>query len=86
MPFTTTCLERPNCYYKQLKRKEQECEEYKTQLKQVKYLYEVQDEKLIDELTTENKKYNQTLDDIENIIKELSTENILTFLNKRIEK
>lgn len=78
------CSEVENCYYKQLKRKEQEinelkndyaelekeCEELKTQLKQVKYLYEVQDEKLIDELATENKQYKQALDEIEKLIKE----------------
>lgn len=46
---------------------QQECKELETQLKQVKYLYEVQDEKLIDELATENKKYKQALDEIEKI-------------------
>lgn len=60
-----------NCYYKQLKRKEQECEELKAQLKQVKYLHEVQDEKLIDELATENKKYEQALDEIAELINRL---------------
>lgn len=52
----TLCKDSPNCLYKQLKLKEQECEGIKLQLKQVKYLYEVQDEQLIDELSTENKK------------------------------
>ena len=31
-----TCRENPNCYYKQLKRKEQECEELKTEVKKQK--------------------------------------------------
>lgn len=48
----------------------QEIEELKTQLKQVKYLYEVQDEKLIDELATENRKYKQALEDIKGKCKE----------------
>lgn len=64
MPTIHRC-EGSECEYKRLKRKEQECEEVKTQLKQVKYLYEVQDEKLIDELATENQKYKQALDEIE---------------------
>lgn len=34
------------------------------QLKQVKYLYEVQDEELIDELATENEIYKHALDEI----------------------
>ena len=32
----TKCEENPNCYYKQLKRKEQECEKYKQVLNEIK--------------------------------------------------
>ena len=156
--FEKHCIDNPNCYYKQLKRKEQECEklkvklnpklknvhcvyfegqtgqcrakeftrcnpincklytidelstivdlqnrntklkkeceELKTQLKQVKYLYEVQDEKLIDELATENKQYKQVLDEIEefclvyreNPIEGTAYNKILDIINKAREE
>ena len=50
--FTADCRMYPNCYYKQLKRKEQECEELKKQ-----HI----------ELYKENNKLKQTLTEIEAI-------------------
>lgn len=35
--YKCLCEENPNCYFKQLKRKEQECEELKTMLKDLSY-------------------------------------------------
>ena len=54
--FYDCCDEHPDCYYKQLKRKEQECEELKEQFKLAEPLYQscnIKDKKI--------KKYEQTL-------------------------
>ena len=37
IPFANFCVENKNCYYKQLKRKEQECERLKWYLKEIRY-------------------------------------------------
>ena len=38
--YKRTCKENPNCYYKQLARKEQECEKYKQTLIEIKEIAE----------------------------------------------
>lgn len=53
------CSDFPNCYYKQLKRKEQECEKLKYEL----ILIEVANIELSDEV----KKYRKAIDEIEEI-------------------
>jgi len=59
------CQDNPNCYYKQLKRKEQECEKLKDELIDVKWKIEVQDielndkEEQLDQLKAENEKLKQ---------------------------
>ena len=37
LPFTNFCIENKNCPFKQLKRKEQECERLKWYLKEIRY-------------------------------------------------
>ena len=62
-PYTyDKCSEFPNCYYKQLKRKEQECEELKAENQKLK-------EKLLDlKLQVEEAyKYKQTITEIKEI-------------------
>lgn len=56
------CEYNPNCYYKQLKRKEQECEELKEYLNQAKYLTEGA---LRSYSERQNIKYKQALYEIE---------------------
>ena len=57
IPCGERCSKHPNCYYKQLQRKEQECEEYKAQTK--KYLADYYEEnKKCEEL----KKYKKAVD------------------------
>ena len=59
------CKDNPNCVFKQLKRKEQECERLKHDND-----YEVGTlEKTIDNLTAENEKYEQNLTEIKKIAK-----------------
>ena len=53
------CKDNENCYYKQLKRKEQECQELKKEL----ILKEVANIELSDEV----KKYSKAIDEIEEI-------------------
>lgn len=57
--MTYCCEEDKNCYYKQLKRKEQECEELKYEL----ILKDVANIELSDEV----KKYRKAIDEIEEI-------------------
>ena len=79
------CKDNPNCAYKQLKRKEQECDELKKELAKVyediklsPLCYKCDEEecllKEIDELKTENRKLKQTLAEIKEICN--SVENI----------
>lgn len=56
------CSEHPGCYFKQLKRKEQECEELKEYLNQAKYLTEGA---LRSYSERQNIKYKQALYEIE---------------------
>lgn len=89
------CNDNPNCYYKQLQRKEQECEELKAELQASKddHAYAVELEKDIDH-------YKQALDNITGLLQSILdpfeeddkeqqlhyckeiTENILTILNE----
>ena len=61
------CNDRPNCYYKQLKRKEQECEELKREIafgnngKLSDKIRAI----VFKDLNAENSKYKQALDEIE---------------------
>lgn len=63
------CKNNPNCYYKQLKRKEQECEELKEHLNQAQYLSEGT-LRLYSE--RQNIKCKQALDEIENYVRDNS--------------
>lgn len=74
------CEVTPNCNFKQLKRKERELEPFKDDY------FKNLDTKTIAELakksirlTTENRKLEDALDEIKNVIKSLENENILTF-------
>lgn len=73
------CNDRPNCYYKQLKRKEQECEKLYIQLKTdeeyhkeeentLRKIIKNKEERNI-ELYKENKKYKQAIDMIKEYCK-----------------
>ncbi len=63
------CKDYPNCYFKQLKRKEQECEELKREIafgnngKLSDKIRAI----VFKDLNNENSKYKQALDEIENI-------------------
>ena len=59
------CNDRPNCYYKQLKCKEQECEELKQWKKGAENLFKAQ----IDNTDKITNRYKQALDEIEKIVK-----------------
>ena len=58
------CSDNPNCYYKQLKRKEQECEELKSENFTFEELIKTQEE-LIDN-------YKQAFDEIKNYVRDNS--------------
>lgn len=59
------CSEHPNCYYKQLKRKEQECEELKQWKKDAENLFKTQTDNA-DKIIN---RYKQALDEIEELAK-----------------
>lgn len=75
------CKDNPNCYYKQLKRKEQECEELKKNVEHWKmehkeakakgeWTYDLVKKRLgqqLDQLKAENEKLEQTLTEIKEI-------------------
>lgn len=69
--FNVGCYKYPDCYYKQLKRKEQECEELREQInsaeKHIKELNDIIHE--MEENTIITDHYKQALDKIEKIIK-----------------
>lgn len=72
----TYCLG-SDCYFKQLKRKEQECEELKKQHEQYKPFYELgakctQLNEVADGLSNKCDKYKQALDEIENYVRDNS--------------
>ena len=72
---TCSCMNNPNCLYKQLKRKEEECEELKKRLesfqKDYSKLYQVVENKgyikELDQLKIENNQFKQTLAEIKEI-------------------
>lgn len=67
------CEENPNCYYKQLKRKEQECEELKKKKEENEKFYltrYVNKESRCLELEHERNYYKQALEEIEKIVKQ----------------
>ena len=78
--FHEYCSAIPNCYYKQLKRKEQECEGLEEELndltRDIKTHLKVEKIKL-DQLKAENEKLEQTLAEIKEICNEYQKEYIL---------
>ena len=93
------CENNPNCYYKQLKAKEQKCESWKTlineaQLEQRKLEQQLDQLKATNEdllniqykLADNNKQLRQTLAEIKEIINEFAKEDILTFPDFSKEK
>ena len=61
--YNLFCKDNPNCYYKQLKRKEQECEELKHKV-----------ELMMDCASCKIDEYKQALDEIEEIAEDMNTE------------
>lgn len=61
--LSTDCAKNPNCLYKQLQRKEQECEELKKKLQ-----YAAEENKFQFILREENDRYEQALDKIEETV------------------
>lgn len=69
------CTDKKNadCYYKQLKRKEQECKELKSDLTDISKIIDCKNgtiltfKEQLDRLKAENEKYKQTLTEIEEI-------------------
>lgn len=70
------CEENPNCYFKQLKRKEQECEELKEKVKELHQGWiNCDKERNLQEANSEFRqrvinRYRQTLSSIKNIVEE----------------
>ena len=92
--YKRTCKENPNCYYKQLARKEQECEELKKELAKVyediklsPLCYKCDEEeclrKEIDELKTENRKLKQTLTEIKELLLKTPTDSQMHCVNAK---
>ena len=87
------CEENPNCYFKQLKRKEQECEKLKKRLesfqKDYSKLYQVVENK---DYIKELDQYKQALDIIEEYCKQcnlrwdFTAQIVLDIINKTKEK
>lgn len=77
----TKCLYEDNCYYKQLLRKEQECEELKNELIDVKWKIEAQDIELndnveqLDQLKEQLEAYKMEAEEGKEINAELKAEN-----------
>ena len=61
------CDESPNCYFKQLARKTQECEELKKQLK-TSEKWRIKAESLNEKLDIKNTRYREALEEIEKIV------------------
>ena len=90
--FVTYCINNKNCYYKQLKRKTQECEELKKKKEENEKFYLTKyanKDSYCLELEHELNKYKQTLDEIERfMIYEFSGQNqwvkknVLDIINK----
>lgn len=79
------CEENPNCYYKQLKLKEQECEELKEKVKELRQGWiNCDKEHNLQEANSEFRqrvinRYKQTLTEIKEIINDFTKQDILTF-------
>jgi hypothetical protein len=72
------CNSNLNCYFKQLKRKEQECEELKEKLRECRIgIKDISIEST--EICKISEKYKRVLDEIRKIIVKMSTKTILTF-------
>lgn len=73
--YKCLCEENPNCYYKQFKRKEHECEELRKEKAEIKKYLGISDKTIIqrleelqefkDKLKISEYKYKQALDEIE---------------------
>lgn len=61
------CFKNPDCYYKQLARKTQECEELKKELNGSEK-WRVKSESLNEKLDIENTRYRKALEEIEEVI------------------
>lgn len=78
------CRDNPNCYYKQLQRKEKECEEVSNEIVELNVKYETvvnlakknadANEYCLQELEKENQKLKQALDEIEKMIESIITD------------
>ena len=64
--FTNNCKDNPNCYFKQLARKSQECEELKKQL-ETSEEWRIKAEGLNEKLDLKNTRYRKALEEIEKI-------------------
>lgn len=64
------CHDKPNCYFKQLARKTQECEELKKELRELKLKHTTLQNRCqqLDGVTTKAKCYEQALDKVSDII------------------
>lgn len=67
--FGIPCKDRPNCYFKQLARKTQECEELKKQL-ETSEEWRIKAEGLNEKLELKNTRYHKALEEIEKELKE----------------
>ena len=67
------CRGRKNCYYKQLKRKEQECEESKDEIKHYKQIAQYHGNLSV-KYTNKSAKYKQTLTEIKEIAENMNNE------------
>lgn len=89
------CKDNPNCYYKQLKRKEQECEELKGRLNTICFDSKTNNNRCIsynrmaEDYEKDLKKinnYKQTLNEIENFLKTIMETNRVYPLQANLQK
>ena len=80
---STYCKDIPNCYYKQLKRKEQECERLKIikedffKQAEISHQAVLNKNKIIEKLEKEESKYKQTIAKIKDICSEMNCESLM---------
>ena len=67
------CKDNPNCYYKQLKRKEEECERLKEEIKHYKQIAQYHGNLSV-KYTNKSAKLKQTLAEIEKQVKAMNNE------------
>lgn len=82
---TCSCMNNPNCLYKQFKRKEQECEELETMVAEAEealICFRCSEEPCIRQ---ERDKYKQALDEIEQAISNFPSTGIQDILQTQIE-